>query len=60
MKHVSIENSNYLEKLNNISWKYKDSFRDALSENNWKGNFLRIYPSRNSNIYDQFLHQLDN
>jgi len=34
LKHVSIENSNYLEKLNNISWKYKDSFRDALSENN--------------------------
>jgi hypothetical protein len=34
--------------------KYKDTLRETLQEHFRKGGFLRIYPSRNSNIYDQY------
>jgi len=43
-----------LEKLQNIQPKYKDDLRETLQENFRKGGFLRIYPSKNSNIYDKY------
>lgn len=32
----------------------RDVLRETLQENFRKGGFLRIYPSKNSNIYDRY------
>jgi len=37
-----------------IPLKFKDVLRDALAENSRRGNFVRIYPSRGSDIYDKY------
>ena len=37
-----------------IPLKFKDVLRDALAENARRGNFIRIYPSRGSDMYDKF------
>ena len=37
-----------------MQMKYKDTLRETLQEHFRKGGFLRIYPSKNSNIYDQY------
>jgi hypothetical protein len=34
--------------------KFKEVLREALDENQRKGNYIRIYPSRGSEIYDKF------
>ena len=34
--------------------KYKEIFREALAENSRKGNFVRIYPTKGSDIYDRY------
>ena len=36
------------------SLRYKDYVREVVSEYARKGNFLRIYPAKNSEIYDCF------
>jgi hypothetical protein len=35
-------------------FKYKEIISETLAENNRKGNFVRIYPARNSDFYDQY------
>lgn len=37
--------------------KYKDILREALAENSRKGNFVRIYPSKGSEVYDKYFEQ---
>jgi hypothetical protein len=34
--------------------KYKEYIRETLSENLRKGNYIRMYPARNSDIYDVY------
>lgn len=34
--------------------KYKEYIRETLAENLRKGNYIRMYPSRNSDIYDVY------
>ena len=34
--------------------KYKEIIREALGENQRRGNYIRIYPAPNSNLYDKF------
>jgi len=34
--------------------RYKEYIREAVSEYARRGNFIRIYPAKNSDIYDQF------
>jgi hypothetical protein len=36
------------------SLRYKDYVREVLAENARKGNFIRIYPAKNTDIYDCF------
>jgi len=35
-------------------FKYKDIIAETLAENARKGNFVRIYPAKNSDMYDGF------
>jgi len=37
--------------------KYKEILREVLAENNRKGNFIRIYPAKGSDHYDQYFEQ---
>lgn len=50
-------NKNAFDKLQLLQLKYKDALRETLQENFRKGGFLRIYPSKNSNIYDAYFQQ---
>jgi len=36
------------------SLKYRDVIAETVEENNRRGNFVRIFPARNSKIYDKF------
>jgi len=38
------------------SLRYKDYVRETLAEYPRKGNFLRIYPAKNSDFYDAFFN----
>ena len=52
------EQPQYLEKQDTLvrlaGTKYKEILREVLAENNRKGNFIRIYPAKGSDFYDQF------
>ena len=37
--------------------KYKEIFREVLAENNRRGNYVRIYPAKGSDIYDKYFEQ---
>lgn len=37
-------------------FKYKEIIAETLAENSRKGNFVRIYPARGSDSYDQYFH----
>ena len=50
-------NKNAFDKLQSLQLKYKDALRETLQENFRRGGFLRIYPSKNSNIYDSYFQQ---
>jgi len=54
--NVSLCNPHILDKLQKTQQKFKDALRETLQENFRRGGFLRIYPSKNSNIYDKFLN----
>jgi len=43
-----------VDKITALNARFRDIVRDTLLENNRKGNFIRIYPTRSSDIYDQF------
>jgi hypothetical protein len=52
-----LENSPFLEPLKRAAnVKYKDFVRETLQENQRRGNFIRIYPARGSEMYDMFFH----
>lgn len=36
--------------------RYRDYVRETLAENLRKGNFVRIYPAKNTDIYDCFFN----
>lgn len=36
--------------------KHKDIIKETLGEYSRRGNFVRIYPSQESNVYDQYFH----
>lgn len=37
-----------------VSLRYKDYIRETLQEYQRKGNFIRIYPAKNTDIYDYY------
>lgn len=43
---------NLIKKL--IPLRYKEVLRDCIAEYGRRGNFIRIYPSKGTNIYDKF------
>ena len=43
-----------LDKIGQMNPKHRDILKEALTENNRKSNYIRIYPTRNSDIYDQY------
>lgn len=43
-----------VEKIQQLNPRFKDVLRDTLAENSRKNNFIRIYPTRSSDIYDQY------
>lgn len=47
-------NKQFCDRLSQISAKNRAMIRDTLIEDQRKGNFIRIYPSRDSDIYDQY------
>jgi len=47
-----------MEKLSQLSSKNRAIIRDTLIEDQRKGNFVRIYPTRDSDIYDQYFLSL--
>lgn len=49
-----------LERLQKTQQKFKDALRETLQEYFRRGGFLRIYPSKNSNIYDKYFGQPTN
>ena len=52
-----LENSPFLEPLKRAAnVKYKDYVRETLQENQRRGNFIRIFPARGSEMYDMFFH----
>ena len=38
------------------SLRFREYVRETLAENTRKGNFVRIYPAKNSDIYDCFFN----
>jgi len=48
------KNSSLCEKISQISNKNRAIIRDTLVEDQRKGNFVRVYPTRNSDIYDPY------
>ena len=38
------------------SLRYRDYIKETLQENTRKGNFIRIFPAKNSDIYDCFFN----
>ena len=34
--------------------KYKEILREVLAENNRKGNYIRIYPAKGSDLFDKY------
>jgi hypothetical protein len=49
-----LKNKAVLDKLQNLLPKYKDDFRETMQEQFRKGGFHRIFPCKNSNIYDKY------
>mmetsp|Transcript_14210 Transcript_14210/g.14191 ORF Transcript_14210/g.14191 Transcript_14210/m.14191 type:complete len:483 (-) Transcript_14210:243-1691(-) len=48
------KNRLFCEKLSTISQKNRNMIKDTIFEDLRKGNFIRIYPNKNSDIYDQY------
>lgn len=48
------KNKLFYSKLSQINPKNRDMLKEVLEEESRRNNFIRIYPSRNSDIYDQF------
>ena len=46
-----------MEKITAMNNRFRDIVRETLVENQRKNNFIRIYPTRHSDIYDQFFMQ---
>jgi len=43
-----------MEKVGALNNRFREFLRDTLVENQRKGSFIRIYPSRHCDIYDQY------
>lgn len=46
-----------IEKVAQLAQKVRDTLKETLIENARKSNFIRIYPTRSSDIYDRFFAQ---
>jgi hypothetical protein len=54
-------NLNLLEPLQKACFlKYRDIIAETVAENNRRGEFVRIYPAKNSKIYDRFFSSCKN
>ena len=43
-----------VDKISSLNSRFREVYRDTLLENQRKNNFIRIYPTRSSDIYDQY------
>ena len=46
-----------IDKITQLNAKLRDVLRETLMENSRKNNFIRIYPSKTCDIYDQYFTQ---
>jgi hypothetical protein len=52
---VESRGRNVVDRISQLNSKLRDITRDFLIENQRKGNFIRIYPSKTCTVYDQYL-----
>ena len=50
-------NKNIIDKIGALNTRLRESMRDLLIENQRRGSFIRIYPSRGTDVYDQYFSQ---
>lgn len=53
---MSLKDRRINQKLNLIPVKTLQVIKDTIEEDLWKGSYLRIYPSKTSDIYDDIFH----
>ena len=46
-----------MEKISQLNAKTREILRDTLMENSRRGNFIRLYPARSSEYFDQYFVQ---
>ena len=46
-----------IEKVSQLNQKMREIIKETIIENNRRNNFIRIYPTRTSNIYDKYFAQ---
>ena len=46
-----------VEKITQMNSRFREVLRETLIENNRKNNFIRIYPTSSSDVYDQYFTQ---
>ncbi len=51
-------NQQVLEKVSQLNPKIRESIRETLVEHFRRSNFIRIYPSKTSSIYDKYFQQI--
>lgn len=48
-------NRTIIEKVSSLNGKIRDILKETLQENARRGNFIRIYPSKTSDVYDKYM-----
>ena len=51
-------NKNVLDQLKSLEPRMKEIIKDTTVENFRKGSFIRIYPTKSSNVYDQYFKDI--
>jgi len=46
-----------MEKIQGLNSRFREVLRDTLIENSRRNGFIRIYPTRNTEIFDQYFSQ---
>lgn len=57
MQTTEERNLSVIEKVSQLNQKIREILRDTLVENTRRSNFIRIYPTKTSDIYDKYFTQ---
>jgi hypothetical protein len=47
-----------IERVSQLSQRYREYLKETLIENGRRGNFIRIYPTKGSEAYDKYFAQI--